>query len=284
MPVQTESTDESNRPPDELSAARARFVAATHGYSRGDSDLVREVRRLVANYYDPANRRATLIQQAARELDHEIDDFVGTFEALAGHYAMAVTIADGIALDAVIKLVADFAEAHDVDFSQPTVALGAIVQNLTEAEQRSALRWAWLALGGKWLTLAMNVAAGLLERRRYELLRYCAEAPAGGPVAISDALAETLANESAWVLCEHLLVEIGASIAPAIPFARFVVAGARVLIDLRNKVRSMQTVYVRGEVDRMFDLLQEIRDEREAMQIVFQLFDQVTELKNVQLP
>ena len=282
--VQFDLNDESGRMLDELRASRAGFMKASRAYS-GDHELDGAVAHLLANYYDPEKQRAVLIQQAALDVTHEIKGFVSTFEKLAIHYAAAVHAAEAGAMARLEQSLAGAAEALrvEVDERGPRDAVRRVFEGLDLAEQKNALLLAQGIVVGRWLALAMQVGADLLLRRQDELQRYRDNAPPGVPRTFGKALFEEVITEGVWTFCEVALGEVVRTTVGMVPVVNIIVGVANIALEVRKKVDSLQSRYDRGEIDRMFDLCQEMQVEREAMEGVVKLFDTVMHLSALEL-
>ena len=286
--IQFDFKDESGRMQERLAAARQNFKDAHESYAERGRELDLAVCAQLANYYNnPAKPRAALIQQAAREVSEEIKGFRETVLTVGSRYIMSVTAVDlatiafgAQMLDNVVKA---FSAPRANDDKDPLTVVHAAVEHLSNAQKQNALLMAQGIVVGEKLATAIQVAADLLRLRQAELEGYLGQAPPADALSIRQALIEAVAAEGAWTACEYLLAEVGMAIGTAIPIASIVVGIARIALDLRDKVHSLQSRYEPGDVDLMLELFEEMSVEREAMECAVKLFDKVFSLATTKL-
>lgn len=285
--IQFDFHDESGRMQKRLLAAQQNFRDAHESYGERGRELDLAVRDQLANYYDPANRRAKLIQQAARELSEEIERYPETILTLGSRYIMSATAVDQKAIALGAQMMGTIIEAMSApqanDDEGPLAAVHAAMERLTDAQKQNALLMAQGIVVGERLATATQVAADLLRLRQAELEGYLGQAPPAKALSIRQALIEAVAAEGRWTACEYLLTEVGMAIGTTIPIANIVVGIARIARDLQGKIRSLQARYERGDVDLMLDLAEEMDIEREALEDAVKLFAEVLSLSNTEL-
>lgn len=285
--VQFDFHDESDRMQKRLSVAKQNFRDAHESYAERGRELDLAVRDQLANYYDPANRRAKLIQQAARELSEEIERYPETILTLGSRYIMSATAVDqkAVALGAqMMRTIIEAISAPKADYDEgPLAAVHATMEHLTDAQKQGALLMAQGIVVGERLATATQVAADLLRLRQAELEGYLGQAPPAKALSIRQALIEAVAAEGRWTACEYLLTEVGMAIGTTIPIANIVISIARITLDLRGKIRALQSRYEPGDIDVMLELGEEMSVEREAMEDAVKLFDAVFSLATMKL-
>lgn len=279
--IQLNLYNESRRMLERLSAAKQNFIAAAAAsYTESGKALELDVCEVLANYYDPANGRALLIQRTAQELSEEIKRFGKTVSDVEQQY---ITTSSAVEL-AMVKLLGKAMDNYVVAFS-PTRASDprAVMEGLSDADKQNVLLRVQGIVVGERLATAIQVAAGLLRLRQAELKSYLGQAPPGEALSIRQALIEAVASEGAWTAAEYLLTEVGKVIGTAIPIANIVISIATIALDLRSKIRALQSRYEPGDVDLMLDLSEEMRVEREAMKDAVKLFGEVSSLSSKEL-
>ena len=282
--IQLNLNDESRRVLERLSAAKKNFIDAYASYAEFGEALELDVCEVLANYYNPANRRALLIQRTAQELSEEIKRFGKTVSDVEQQYITASSAVDL----AMVKLLGKAMENYIVAFSptrasDPLAAVNAVMEGLSDAQKQNVLLRAQGIVVGQRLAAAVQVAAGLLRLRQAELKSYLGEAPPGDALSIREALVEAVASEGAWTAAEYVLTEVGKAIGTAIPIANIVISIATIALDLRSKIRALQSRYEPGDIDLMLNLSEEMGVEREAVKDAIKLFGEISSLSSTEL-
>ena len=122
-----------------------------------------------------------------------------------------------------------------------------------------------------------------MRLRQAELKSYLGEAPPGDALWIREALVEAVASEGAWTAAEYVLTEVGKAIGTAIPIANIVISIATIALDLRSKIRALQSRYEPGDIDLMLNLSEEMGVEREAVKDAIKLFGEISSLSSTEL-
>jgi hypothetical protein len=285
--------DEFDRMYERLKAATQDFKDVHRFYMESDKALELAVCKVLANYYDPANRRALLIQRTAQELSEEIKRFEWSVSDVGLKYAAAYFAADSAVTKLMMQMMRNAGDAFSATRAgdgmdplvgkDPLVVVNAVMEGLSDAQRKNKLLMAQGIVVGERLATAIQVAVGLLRLRQAELASYLGQAPPGEALSIRQALIEAVASEGAWTAAEYLLTEVGKVIGTTVPIANIVIGIATIAQDLRGKVHSLQTRYDRGDVDLMLDLSEEVSIEREALKDAIKLFAEVSSLANSEL-
>jgi hypothetical protein len=122
---------------------------------------------------------------------------------------------------------------------------------------------------------ALRVAAAVYILRQTELEIYLQKTPRVDVATARGALASAIGEEGAAQALEVVAVEAVKLVGAAIPIANVAVAVVQIGLRIREKVHAMQAHYERGALDAMFDLAQQVDDERAVIGDVFTLLDGV---------
>ena len=261
--------DEWRSHQDAFAVALAAFNEARGGYRASDApdDVVKQL----APYHDPDRHRATVIQRFAADLGREIKAFDLTLTGLTAEVGLlgmsseiALTSLAGEMLEAGVDAVTKRPDPSDM-------GPGAVIPRLKEARLRlDELRNIGFDVSTE-MTVALAVAALLVDARQTALEHYLGRVPRIAAGSLASRLLEAIANEGVI----QFTAETAARLAGAAPVANIVSAIVSIGKDMREKVSALTAHYERGPLDSMFDFAQQIYDEEQILESVKALLAEI---------
>jgi hypothetical protein len=242
--------------------------------------LAEEASTEVARYYDPAIKRATLIQDAARGLGQEILDSKDALVSFAESYGTTAFQTQQAIQAVQMRMVESSFEIFSVETADPLEHLRKVTANLEDAP-RELSRHLESAIPVAGSLAAAATAAGLVVNRwQQQLDQYVKHVPPSGELKLLEALWEEIIDEGAFGVAEHILVEVVGMAGPA---GSIIVGISKLVLTLRRKVAERNAAYARGSIDEMLDLAEIMKAQREAMPEVLELLQETQKLADLLL-
>ncbi len=250
--------DEWRSHQDEFATALAAFNEAGTVY-RG-SDAADDVVKQLAPYHDPDRHRAMVIQRFAADLSDEItafDQLTAEVGLLGFRSNLVLTSLAREMLEAGMGAVTKRPDASDM-------SPGAVIARLSEAQLRlDELRNVGFDVVSE-MTVALTVAALLVDARQTALEDYLGRVPRIAAGSLASRLIAAVANEGGV----QFTAATAARLAGVAPVANIVSAIVNIGKDMREKVSALTAHYERGPLDSMFDFAQQIYDEQQILETV----------------
>jgi hypothetical protein len=202
-----------------------------------------------------------VIQRFAADLGGEIKAFDLTLTGLTAEVGLlgmssdiALTSLAGQMLEAGVGAVTKRPGASDM-------GPGAVIPRLKEAQLRlEELRKIGFDVVSE-MTMALTVAALLVDARQTALEHYLGRIPRIAAASLGSRLIAAVASEGGV----QFTAATAARLAGAAPVANIVSAIVNIGKDMREKVSALTAHYERGPLDSMFDFAQQIYDEEQIL-------------------
>lgn len=250
-----------------LASARLTLLDVNRRYDKRSA--AERVAAQLAPYWDAERRRAAVIQDFARGLSAEIRAFDSTRLELLERVVLLIPRSE----EAIGALAtAMLASAGDAARRDPgprgSEASGHLDDAKRELEDLDELG----RVIGWELERSLRIAASLIAMREAELAQYLETVPELDLASLWSILSAAVAEEGAAKVAEEILVR---GVGLAVPVASVAIGIVQAGRSLREKVEEMEAHYERGPLDRMFELAQQVTDDRELIALVVALLEAV---------
>lgn len=255
----------------------AEFLRTFAVYDARGVQLEQAVIGRVRPYRDPANDRDVVIQQAARDIERGISNFLELRTRLVEKISILRLEFATDELSQVVEALKGLESPAAAVPETPIEVVRSFLDTLEKAQVRYVLLAAQAVAVRRNVLKAQVVATALIQLRQAESERYLREALSVDLDAVLDSAQDILTAEARDVFIEECLKAaaqvLGVTVETVFPVVRI----ATIVHDLHRSVVDLENRYKRTDVDSLLEFSRQVRSANEAATRDLELIDCVTD-------
>ena len=255
-----------------LRKAKREFLDTDAAYDARGTKVEDAVVKQAENYSDPKNHRAKVIQESARRLQSDLEDFGRLRTVLTEQMALLLLQLDSVAAslqaEATKWPASDAAKARE-----PIDVVRSFHGEFSQEQARLVFLAARGVLAGRNVLAAIRAATNLIRLRQGKLEQYLEETLTIDIDAALDSAHDILAAEVREEMYKTILEASAKALGVAAETVFPIVKIATIGHELYENLQKLKKRYARGEVDEVLDFSDQVHLENESVEKDLALFE-----------